>query len=187
MEEWCLDHQFDYVDMDLQSESPLDKVGYDMIVDALHTNMWDGLTRKDGRQAKKINILQNQSDGEEGVDDDDFDIKDLDDLKNEDWYKEIEKLKLNDKKSIDIKGENYGEDILEFEEGDDLDELDLPSKEEIEKMHKQLFSDIDQEDGLDKAFQSLQAMREKSKDLPDEERRRMAAQVALSFAAQLGL
>lgn len=84
--------------------------------------------------------------------------------------------------------------------------IDLPSKEDVGIMHDQLFGDIDQEDGLDKALQSLQAMRgkrrqpltrvisltdlywlERGKDLPDEERRKMAAQVALSFAAQLGL
>jgi hypothetical protein len=41
--------------------------------------------------------------------------------------------------------------------------LDLPSKEDIGIMHDQLFGDIDEEDGLDKALQSLQAMRGKKK------------------------
>jgi hypothetical protein len=37
--------------------------------------------------------------------------------------------------------------------------IDLPSKEDVGIMHDQLFGDIDEEDGLDKALQSLQAMR----------------------------
>lgn len=74
-------------------------------------------------------------------------------------------------------------------------------------MRDQLFGGIDEDDGLDKAFEAIQSMRgkrvlagfsliqvhstvyyvEHGKNMSDEERRKMAAQVALSFAAQLGL
>jgi hypothetical protein len=54
-EDWCLEHQFDYVDMKQQEvETPMDKVGYDLVVDALHTNMWEGLTRKDGQRKQQL-------------------------------------------------------------------------------------------------------------------------------------
>lgn len=65
--------------------------------------------------------------------------------------------------------------------------IDLPSQSEINEMQSKLFGSIDEEDGLDKTFQMLQSMREHGKTLSDQERRKMAAQVALSFAAQLGL
>lgn len=65
--------------------------------------------------------------------------------------------------------------------------IDLPSQSEIMEMQSKLFGSIDEEDGLDKTFQMLQSMREHGKTLSDQERRKMAAQVALSFAAQLGL
>lgn len=83
----------------------------------------------------------------------------------------------------------------------------MPSESEINKMRDQLFGGIDEDDGLDKAFEAIQSMRgecalaylfvvlvfltiyylEHGKNMSDEERRKMAAQVALSFAAQLGL
>ncbi|ORZ22270.1 hypothetical protein BCR42DRAFT_319798, partial [Absidia repens] len=139
-EDWCLENQFGYIDINQPpSDIPMDKSGYDLVVDELHTNMWDGLSRKDG---KKTEVR-------------------------------LPDLKLEHDKSIGTEKKK--------------DDDELPTKEDIGKMHDQLFGDIDQDDGLDRALQSLQAMREKGKDLPDEERRKMAAQVALSFAAQLGL
>ncbi|KAI8331926.1 alpha and gamma adaptin binding protein p34-domain-containing protein [Chlamydoabsidia padenii] len=169
-EDWCLEHQFDFVDMAKQEQdddelTPMDKVGYDLVVDALHTNMWDGLTRKDGKSKQPdvfvatTTTTTNEQDEKDLMDE----MDDIENMDDDEWMKEIEKLKL------------------------EQDDLDLPSKEEVGIMYDQLFGNIDQEDGLDKALQSLQAMRERGKDLPDEERRKMAAQVALSFAAQLGL
>lgn len=81
----------------------------------------------------------------------------------------------------------------------------MPSASEIRQMQQQLFGDIDKEDGLDKALQTMQALRgklegrhlaptaeclqvaEQGQNLPDDERRKLAAKVALSFAAQLGI
>ncbi|GAN04855.1 conserved hypothetical protein [Mucor ambiguus] len=83
----------------------------------------------------------------------------------------------------------HDRDILRLGDGDDDEEEigEMPTQHEIDKMRDELFGDIDGEDGLDKAFEAIQAMREHGKNLSDEERRKMAAQVALSFAAQLGL
>ncbi|KAI8081449.1 uncharacterized protein BX664DRAFT_340416 [Halteromyces radiatus] len=194
-EDWCLENQFDYIDMDQQPEIPMDKKGYDLVVDALHTNMWDGLVRKNGQTSRKLpDVFEAALSDNDDDNDDDFEqsLKNIED-DGEEWIKEIEKLKLEHDK-LRKKDETRtltasGKDILDFDndDDDDDDDFDMPSKEEIGRMHDQLFGDIDQDDGLDKALQSLQAMREKGKDLPDEERRKMAAQVALSFAAQLGL
>ncbi|EPB82149.1 hypothetical protein HMPREF1544_11110 [Mucor circinelloides 1006PhL] len=95
---------------------------------------------------------------------------------DEDLLNEIRELKLAQDR-----------DILKLGDEDDQDIEDMPTQHEIDKMRSELFGDIDGEDGLDKAFEAIQAMREHGKNLSDEERRKMAAQVALSFAAQLGL
>ncbi|KAI9311549.1 hypothetical protein BX666DRAFT_1996238 [Dichotomocladium elegans] len=44
IEDWCLDHQFEYVDLDEKTVEPLDKAGWDLAVDILQTNLWDGMT-----------------------------------------------------------------------------------------------------------------------------------------------
>jgi hypothetical protein len=52
-------------------------------------------------------------------------------------------------------------------------------------MRKQLFGALDDpNDGLDQAFAQIQSLKEMGATLPDNERRKLAAQVALSFAAQ---
>lgn len=81
----------------------------------------------------------------------------------------------------------------------------MPTESEIRRMQEHLFGDIDKEDGLDKALETMRALRgkldiklvamarltqrvtEQGKNLPDDERRKLAAKVALSFAAQLGV
>jgi hypothetical protein len=62
--------------------------------------------------------------------------------------------------------------------------LDLPSEKDIRKMQQELFGAFDDpNDGLDQAFAKIQDLREKGAGLPDNERRKLAAQVALSFSA----
>ncbi|KAI8098164.1 uncharacterized protein B0P05DRAFT_520752 [Gilbertella persicaria] len=142
--DWCISNQFDYVDMDETAETPLDKVGNDLALDIIQTNLWDGMKKKHMEGAEE----------------------------EEELLKEIQELSLQRNKDI-------------LDEDDDFS--DMPSQNEIDKMRDELFGDIDGEDGLDKAFEAIQAMREQGKHLSDEERRKMAAKVALSFAAQLGL
>ncbi|KAJ8660615.1 hypothetical protein O0I10_003663 [Lichtheimia ornata] len=144
IEEWCLDHQFEYVDMDEKTVEPLDKGGWDLAVDILQTNLWDGM---------KEHKSSHDKDDEQAAD--------------EELLRELQMLKLENER--------------------DQGEADMPSQSEINEMQKLLFNDLDKEDGLDKAFETMQALREQGKDLPDEERRKLAAKVALSFAAQLGV
>ncbi|KAI9498488.1 hypothetical protein BDB00DRAFT_754805 [Zychaea mexicana] len=153
IEDWCLDHQFEYVDLEEKTVEPLDKAGWDLAVDVLQTNLWDGMSQKEPDNNKNNNVS-----GETVYDDDDF-------------YKELQMLSL-EKERNQMK---------------ELDDLNLPSQNEIKKMQQQLFGDLENEGGLDKAFETMQALREQGNDLPDEERRKLAAKVALSFAAQLGV
>lgn len=46
-EDWCLDHEFEYVDLEQKTVEPLDKAGWDLAVDVLQTNMWDGMKQKE--------------------------------------------------------------------------------------------------------------------------------------------
>ncbi|KAI9262399.1 hypothetical protein BDA99DRAFT_482509 [Phascolomyces articulosus] len=170
IEDWCLDHQFEYVDLDEKTVEPLDKAGWDLAVDVLQTNLWDGMSQKESDGSSK------NKEQETIYDDDDF-------------YKELQMLSLqrekddSSKKGQDKKGDNS------FDDNDDFDDLDfeMPSQNEVRKMQEQLFASLDNEDGLDKAFETMQALREQGQNLPDEERRKLAAKVALSFAAQLGV
>jgi hypothetical protein len=62
--------------------------------------------------------------------------------------------------------------------------VDLPSEKDIRKMQQELFGAFDDpNDGLDQAFAKIQNLRELGANLPDNERRKLAAEVALSFAA----
>ncbi|KAG1151493.1 hypothetical protein G6F37_001071 [Rhizopus arrhizus] len=146
MNDWCLSNGFDYVDMNEEKTgTPMDKVGIELALDILQTNMWDGMIRKSNN---------NITEEEEELD----------------LIREIQELQLHK------------------EEKEDYDELDLPSQSEINEMREKLFGSLDgEEDDLDNTFQMLQSMREHGKTLSDQERRKMAAQVALSFAAQLGI
>ncbi|KAG1180364.1 hypothetical protein G6F70_001272 [Rhizopus microsporus] len=143
MNDWCLSHAFDYVDMnEVKSDVQFDKVGIELALDIIQTNLWEGMVKK-----KKKKMTEQEEE--------------------QDLIREIQELQL----------------YKEEEEED----MDLPSQSEIMEMQSKLFGSIDEEDGLDKTFQMLQSMREHGKTLSDQERRKMAAQVALSFAAQLGL
>lgn len=67
---------------------------------------------------------------------------------DEDLLNEIRELKLAQDR-----------DILKLGDEDDQDIEDMPTQHEIDKMRSELFGDIDGEDGLDKAFEAIQAMR----------------------------
>lgn len=61
---------------------------------------------------------------------------------------------------------------------------DLPTGSEIKKMQQELFGAFDDpNDGLDHVFMKIQALKEQGANLPDSERRKLAANVALSFAS----
>lgn len=44
--DWCLSHGFDYVDMDEVTDTPMDKVGMELALEILQTNFWDGMVKK---------------------------------------------------------------------------------------------------------------------------------------------
>ncbi|KAI8579964.1 hypothetical protein K450DRAFT_239941 [Umbelopsis ramanniana AG] len=72
-------------------------------------------------------------------------------------------------------------DLIDEEDGE---MTDLPSSSEIKKMQQELFGAFDDpNDGLDHVFTKIQELRDQGANLPDSERRKLAAKVALSFAS----
>lgn len=67
---------------------------------------------------------------------------------------------LNDLRELKLA---HDRDILKLGDEDEGEE-NMPTQHEIDKMRDELFGDIDGEDGLDKAFEAIQAMRGNSHD-----------------------
>ncbi|GJJ68035.1 alpha- and gamma-adaptin-binding protein p34 [Entomortierella parvispora] len=80
--------------------------------------------------------------------------------------------------------------------GDELEDIDFsfgaadgmstPKQESIKTMHNALFSNIDGDDGMAQTIAILQGLREQGKNMAENERRQLAARVALSFGMQMG-
>ncbi|KAK3821156.1 MAG: hypothetical protein J3Q66DRAFT_148338 [Benniella sp.] len=77
-----------------------------------------------------------------------------------------------------------GEELHDLEIGDD--ELSTPNQESIRSMHKALFGNIDDDDGMAQTISTLQGLREQGKTMSEQDRRELAARVALSFGMHLG-
>lgn len=140
--DWCLSHGFDYVDMDETTETPMDKVGMDLTLEILQTNFWDGMVKK------KTSTGMNEE---------------------EDLIREIQALQLEHHRDIlkldgDEEDEEFGKCIYRYTGKKKRDiylylYVEMPSQSEVNKMRDELFGEIDEEDGLDKAFEAIQSMR----------------------------
>ncbi|KAH8553020.1 hypothetical protein BGW37DRAFT_527714 [Umbelopsis sp. PMI_123] len=152
VEDWCLENMFVYIDAEDEEteteEEFEDKVGIPLLLEALQSNMWDGLIRKSATQSQ---------------------------LETNEVRRQMLDLELGDEDG-DITVVSYTSFIISPE--------DLPSDSEIKEMQNELFGAFDDpNDGLDHVFAKIQQLREQGADLPDKERRKLAAQVALSFAS----
>ncbi|RUS23389.1 hypothetical protein BC937DRAFT_92507 [Endogone sp. FLAS-F59071] len=248
-EDWCLENGFEYIDLDEKEaadeisrdeDSGTEQVGLARVLEALQSNMWDGMTRKavaseDTDRLQQMQYEQGEKEEKEVVvEEDEEDEEQKEELKRrqrsgapsppaafraeegEEGDKEfyegllcgvrfdirsdaLARMKVKDdiEESIQeptIKQEKandhqrLGKDILSFEDNDvDFDNIDMPSQTEVNQIHHEIFGDFEGEDGLDKAFLTLQGLKAKGQTMSDADRRALAAKVALSFAAQFGL
>lgn len=134
--DWCLSHGFDYVDMDEVTDTPMDKVGMELALEILQTNFWEGMVKKNTNGTAE----------------------------DEDLLREIQELKLQQNKDIlnfsddeESLGNHFGSIFRLYKLT--FDHIDMPTHSEIDKMRNDLFSEIDDENGLDKAFEAIQSMR----------------------------
>ncbi|KAJ3046231.1 hypothetical protein HDV00_000043 [Rhizophlyctis rosea] len=151
-EDWCVSNGVEFIDI-MQSAADQttsddmlgeEQVGFDRIVEALESNMWDGLRRKQ-----------------------------------------------NPNRQREVIGNDEDEDHDAAEEHHDLfdDINDLPDSEAVRQTHEQIFgrgTDDDEADGFERSLNALRGLREYGQNLPDIERRALAARVALSFGLELG-
>ncbi|KAF9111482.1 hypothetical protein BGX27_004846 [Mortierella sp. AM989] len=80
-----------------------------------------------------------------------------------------------------------GEDLEHFDfkfDGEDV-MTSTPNQESIKSMHKALFANIDDDDGMAQTISTLQGLREQGKTMSESDRRELAARVALSFGMQM--
>ncbi|KAJ3046374.1 hypothetical protein HK097_000915 [Rhizophlyctis rosea] len=150
-EDWCLGNGVELIDIvqnDTEGVSGYDgvgeeRVGFDRIVEALETNMWDGMRRKDGCGGKPEVQLDDDAD---------------------DDHEEI---------------------------GEDDDDLfgDFEDPSAVRRTHELIFGnkkDGGDDDPFERSWNTLKGLRDFGQNLPDAERRALAARVALSFGLELG-
>ncbi|KAF9135998.1 hypothetical protein BGW39_009050 [Mortierella sp. 14UC] len=78
------------------------------------------------------------------------------------------------------------EALDDFEFHYSVEGMSTPNQESIRSMHKALFSNIDEDDGMAQTVATIQGLREQGKNMSEHERRELAARVALSFGLQMG-
>ncbi|GBB95500.1 hypothetical protein RclHR1_02550012 [Rhizophagus clarus] len=167
-EDWCLENGFEYVDMEATKKENIDeRIGIERILEALQSNMWEGLTRVSQTVSKSSNIDDDDCHGE--------------------FIEALSQAKSRvDEEPESLSSQLHDHNSAPFDDNDAEFFGDvLPSQQEIESMYSQIFCDFDDEDGLDKIFVRLNNLREKSKSLSDEERRKLAASVACSFGMHM--
>lgn len=134
--------------------------------------------------------------------------KETDKEKLEKFYDEIENWTIeNDFEYIDHEiseateeGKNGIERVIEaletnmwenavMKKGNEKDEEDDEEKlmKEVEDLRNKLFSNLDDDDGFDNLVTNLKNLKEFGQKLPDNQRRDLAAKVALSFEMHFGL
>ena len=187
IKEWCLDHQFEFIQVPSSSPSLLsssssilevskakdtaensndahegvEKEGYERVVEALQAHTWDSLILKDQRTVKEYEVQENRQEISRNV------VSDM--ITNDQNLKTSSTTFSVDNKPINKDRKKIDSDILanamNIHDEDDLDELDS-------LFHRVKEISISSREGR---FRS------------DEERRREAASTALKLAAVFGL
>ncbi|CAI2168574.1 15199_t:CDS:2 [Funneliformis geosporum] len=143
-EDWCLENGFEYVDMEVNEKEQMnERVGSERILEALQSNMWDGMIR----------VTQNANKPS--------------DLENDDYHNELieaishSSLNHANEEQEPPSSQLHDHNSAPFDDDAEFFGDALPSQQEIENMHRKLFSDFDDEDGLDKVFTRLSNLRGK--------------------------
>jgi len=173
---WCNKKGIEFISTDtrLQEEPDEDegpfteRIGIERMMEALSTHMWPNMEYKtDLRPIKELKLSEKSGSGI----DHDTEKERLSDLKKEDY---------TDFDPLSIKTLNLEE--LSFK-GDDEDEMDSSDlKDPIFSSFGGGYGDID---AFEKTISQLGSLRDHTKSLPDQQRRELAASVAMSFLKQL--
>ncbi|EGC34972.1 hypothetical protein DICPUDRAFT_152742 [Dictyostelium purpureum] len=181
IEEWCIEHLIEFVILDTASHRDYDirkseltetdptiKYGVERVQEILESNMWPNMDLLKNDEKRNKNQQQQQ-------DDDEFSsIKD-----NKYLQESLKKVELlfkksnNDKKETSDNSNKKQESKSKVNNNLIVDEPDNDEEDDVEI--------------FENTFKELQSLREHMKNLPDDQRRDMAAKVALMFAKNLSM
>ncbi|KAF9961817.1 hypothetical protein BGZ72_001733 [Mortierella alpina] len=99
---------------------------------------------------------------------------------------EDHEFEFGDYVSSSTGGAFIDEDLPDFEFKFGVDGMSTPKQESIRTMHQALFANIDEDDGMSQTIATLQGLREQGRNMSEQDRRELAARVALSFGMQMG-
>ncbi|RIB15029.1 hypothetical protein C2G38_2039709 [Gigaspora rosea] len=181
-ESWCLENGFEYVDAEEEREENDERVGLNRVLEALQSNMWEGMVRK------PLNDKDPHSEEHESYQELYEGIKSIFMyIICYFFFKSIAQLKFDQKDNKDDSmTQLHDYNSAPFDNDDEFFKDALPSQKELESMYNHIFGDFDDEDGLDKVLTRLNSLRERGKTLSDKERRKLAASVACSFGLHVG-
>ncbi|KAL6069029.1 hypothetical protein QOT17_007755 [Balamuthia mandrillaris] len=206
---WCIENGFEYVEYVVpgsdyatskEDEPFAEKVGIDRVIEALEANLWSSMTMKPRSGPRSFNDSATLKEGEEEEDSafrSDIDTS-VQSLLNS-WNNLIlpssssasSTLPSSSSSSEENRTSGYQplstEELIRMSLNEDetaRDEKreggDEEAEEEAEGTHG------GDERAFERALLELRSLRDKTKDLPDKERREVAARVALAFASSLG-
>ncbi|KAL1922841.1 uncharacterized protein VTP21DRAFT_9217 [Calcarisporiella thermophila] len=167
-EDWCLDHGFDFVDLSTAADEDRkeERVAVERVIEVLEANMWESMERKqDPREQDSAQKGELRGTNEQAG--------------KRDESKEGEHGEKDDPENDDPLGEEADMQRLL------LNDQDMPNNEEVQALRQEIFGDLDEEDGFDNALEKLRGLKAKAQTLSDDERRKLAAKVALSFFMEI--
>lgn len=166
--DWCAEHQVEFVDGNLnQGQDPREKVGLQRVLEALESNLWENMQREP--QAKRvIPVVETQNNYDTLSTPAPTDGPEVQAPPQKAATQETKPTVAEPAQKVAVKPEQKPEIPL--------DQLGLGWMKGINN------DDFD----IERAIHEFGALKSKAASLPDDQRRAMAANVALAFAAMLG-
>ncbi|KAN0007327.1 hypothetical protein ACTFIU_000526 [Dictyostelium citrinum] len=185
IEEWCIQHLIEWVIFDSNSHKEYDmrksdlaeidekvKYGIERLIEILESNMWPNM------ELKKNNSLKKPQEKNEIKEDDDDEYPSI---KNDKFLQDsLKKVEGFFKKSATSSQNNSNTN------NNNKEETKVKTNGlSIEEDQDEIDDENDDSVMMENTFKELQSIREHMKNLPDEQRRDMAAKIAMMFASSL--
>ncbi|KAN0055867.1 hypothetical protein ACTA71_011754 [Dictyostelium dimigraforme] len=185
IEEWCIQHLIEWVIFDSKSHREYDirksditeidekvKYGIERLIEILESNMWPKMDLK-----KNNNLKKSEEKKEIQEDDDEYPS-----IKNDKFLQEsLKKVEGFFKKSAAAPAPSIQNNNKENKKETKVKTNGLSIEEDTDEID----DENDDSAMMENTFKELQSLREHMKNLPDEQRRDMAAKIAMMFASSL--
>ncbi|KAI9359685.1 hypothetical protein DFJ73DRAFT_110784 [Zopfochytrium polystomum] len=183
--DWCVERGVEYVDLDETQEEQdpssslggADKYGLPRVLEALETNIWGSMVRTGssggGGGAGSGGGMASAG---AGADDRGGGRNRSSWLNGPDSFSDGASTTTAFTTKAEKGGDSGDEDdLLGF------DDFDLPTREEARRFKDSLFGDVGDDTFFERTVEQLKSLREGGSELGDEERRKLAAKIALSL------